>query len=136
MVYPVGAVQFLKSQDFQGNVLTPFASGAYVSWMCYPQIRVSIDGRYEVAYRDDVLPKHDLFYSAKPSWESVLSEFKADAILIQVSSPAYPLLGTPGTRTETWKRIYQDQTFAIFARAPVDETLVSNFVNLQSDNNP
>jgi hypothetical protein len=136
MVYPVGAVQFLKSQDFHGNVLTPFASGAYVSWMCYPQIRVSIDGRYEVAYRDDVLPKHDLFYSAKPSWESVLSEFKADAILIQVSSPAYPLLGTPGTKTETWKRIYEDQTFALFARSPVDEVRVGNFVHLQTDDNP
>ena len=136
MVYPVGAVQFLKLQDFHGNVLTPFASGAYVSWMCYPQIRVSIDGRYEVAYRDDVLPKHDLFYSAKPSWESVLSEFKADAILIQVSSPAYPLLGTPGTKTETWKRIYEDQTFALFARSPVDEVRVGNFVHLQADDNP
>ena len=136
MVYPVGAVQFLKSQDFHGNVLTPFASGAYVSWMCYPQIRVSIDGRYEVAYRDDVLPKHDLFYSAKPSWESVLSEFKADAILIQVSSPAYPLLGAPGTKTETWKRIYEDQTFALFARSPVDEVRVGNFVHLQADDHP
>jgi len=116
MVYPVQAVQYMKQQDFKGNVLTPFASGAYVSWMCYPQVLVSVDGRYEVAYRDDVLPKHDLFYSAQSGWQSVLSEFDADAVLIQVSSPVYKLLGSPGTKTEPWQKIYEDGAFALFTR--------------------
>lgn len=117
MVYPIPAVQFLKSHDFRGNVVTPFASGAYVSWMCYPEIRVSLDGRYEVAYREDVLPKHDRFYAAQTGWDSILAEFDADAVLVQLSSPVVTLLGKAGTGTEGWRKVHQDQAFALFIDA-------------------
>ena len=59
MVYPVTACNFINAKQLKGNLLTPFVAGGYVSWRSHPAIRVSLDGRYEVAYRDDVLPKHD-----------------------------------------------------------------------------
>ena len=95
--------------------MTPFSSGAYVSWMCYPQIRVSIDGRYEVAYREDVLPKHNRFYAAEPGWENVLREYNADLVLVQANSPVRKRIGQAGTTTEGWKTVYEDSVFALFA---------------------
>ena len=115
MVYPTGAVRYLRERSFSGNVMTPFVSGAYVSWMCYPQVRVSIDGRYEVAYRDDVLPKHNQFYAAEPGWQSVLNEYSADLILVQANSPVRKSLGTVGTHTEGWRVIYEDPVFSLYA---------------------
>ena len=115
MVYPAGAVQYLRDHSFSGNVLTPFASGAYVSWICHPNVRVSIDGRYEVAYRDDVLPKHDLFYAAKTGWQSVLNEYSADLVLVQANAPVKKVLGKPGSMTERWRVIYEDPVFSLYA---------------------
>lgn len=116
MVYPVGAVDYLKKTGFSGNVMTPFAAGAYLTWECYPQIRVSIDGRYEVAYRADVLPKHDLFYAAKPGWRSVLDEYQADAILVKQSAPVRSLLGSVDQETEHYRLVYEDGVFALFVQ--------------------
>ena len=115
MVYPTGSVQYLKDHSFSGNLMTPFASGAYVSWMCYPEVRVSIDGRYEVAYRDDVLPKHNQFYAADAGWENVLDEYAADVILVQANAPVKKWLGKPGTKTEAWRVIYEDPVFSLYA---------------------
>ncbi len=130
MVYPVNAVKYLKENRFAGNLMTPFSSGAYVSWMCYPQIRVSIDGRYEVAYREDVLPKHNRFYAAEPGWENVLREYNADLVLVQANSPVRKRLGQAGTQTEGWKAVYEDSVFALFANelkgTPVAATIAAD----------
>ncbi|MEQ1828964.1 MAG: hypothetical protein ABL921_23580 [Pirellula sp.] len=116
MVYPVDAVNFLREHQFSGNLMTPFASGAYVSWMCYPQIRVSIDGRYEVAYRDDVLPKHNRFYSAAPDWRDILHEFDADAVLVQSGSPVKKLLHGSSLASTGWNMVYEDKVFSVFTK--------------------
>ncbi len=114
MVYPVGAVEYMKSTRFRGNLMTPFVSGAYVSWHCYPNVLVSLDGRYEVAYREDVLPKHDQFYSATGDWQRILEELSADAILVQQNAPVRGLLGRPESKTEHFRLVYEDATFALY----------------------
>lgn len=116
MVYPVGAVEYLKRSDFSGNVMTPFSAGAYLSWECYPQVRVSIDGRYEVAYRSDVLPKHDLFYEGKAGWRSVMEEYDADAILVKQTAPVRRLLGSTEHETDHYRLVYEDSAFALFVQ--------------------
>lgn len=114
MVYPVEAVEFLKRSEFQGNLITPFAAGAYVSWNCYPNIRVSLDGRYEVAYREDVLPKHDVFFNADNRWYDVLTEYEPDAILVKQNAPVRHLLGKKEHETEHFRLAYEDATYAVF----------------------
>ncbi|MCU0710784.1 MAG: hypothetical protein MUC43_01910 [Pirellula sp.] len=114
MVYPVEAVEFLKRSEFKGNLITPFTAGAYVSWICHPNIRVSLDGRYEVAYRDDVLPKHDAFYHASPNWRDVLVEYDPDAILVKQTAPVRRLLGQKEHDTEHFRLVYEDSMFAVF----------------------
>ncbi len=55
MVYPLGSGRVPKRNDFTRYSYYPFLRGADVSWYCYPNIR-QLDGSYEVAYREDVLP--------------------------------------------------------------------------------
>ena len=114
MVYPAGAVSYLKENEFRGKLVTPFAAGAYVSWNCYPNILVSLDGRYEVAYQPEVLPKHDQFYSASPGWQSFLAEFPADGILVQQNAPVRQLLGKKETNSDHYHLVYEDRAFAVF----------------------
>src|SRR5262249_43423399 len=56
--YPVGPVDYLEQQGFQGNVLVPFETGAYVSWKTDGHAKVSIDSRFEAAYAPKLLEEH------------------------------------------------------------------------------
>jgi hypothetical protein len=121
--FPVKAVEYLKRHQVEGNVMTPFHCGAYVSWELYPLVRVSLDGRYEVAYADEVLPQHQQFYEAQPGWQSMLDRYDHDFILIprdEASKVASMLLGPDQAERYGWKCIYLDESFGIIARHDID----------------
>jgi hypothetical protein len=115
MVYPVDACQFLQSQGWKGNMITPFATGGYVSWRCYPSILVSIDGRYEVAYPEEALMLHDRFYAAEPGWDRMLSMHDVDLILVQRTAPVRSSLIDREHRRQ-WQIVHEDSAFTLFAK--------------------
>ncbi len=115
MVYPVAACNFMNAKQLQGNLLTPFVAGGYVSWRSHPAIRVSLDGRYEVAYRDDVLPKHDRFFLGKEGWSELLEEYPVDMILVQNSAPVLEKLQGK-SHGRMWTAIHADSAFTLFAK--------------------
>jgi hypothetical protein len=49
---------YLEESKFHGNLLTPFELGAFVSWKMYPDVHVSLDARFEVAYPHQVVADH------------------------------------------------------------------------------
>lgn len=113
MYYPVGGVEYLRRHRFAGNLMTPFEWGAYVTWRLYPQVRISMDGRYEVAFPLDLVDESYAFYMAQEGWETVLDKYPTDAILVPKRLPvARQLAQVPG-----WRRCYGDDAFEIYVRA-------------------
>jgi hypothetical protein len=111
--YPVGAVEYLRTQHVAGNLFVPFEYGAYVSWMLYPSIKVSLDSRYEVAYPTTLLDEHLELYRAQPGWRVILTRYPTDAVLVPRGTPVEASLGAD---TE-WPRVYEDDAYTIFARS-------------------
>lgn len=112
-VFAVGPVQRLAELRFHGNVLVPFNTGAYVLWKLHPEVRVSIDSRYEVAYPHAALVDHLDFYRATPRWRAVLAGMPgADLVLAERSMPVAPLLA----REPGWSVVYDDDAWLVFAR--------------------
>ena len=125
--YPVGAVDYLAAHQFHGNVMVPFRAGAYVSWKLYPNVKVSIDSRYEVAYPNEWVERVFRFYEArqgangrangrakgpaKEDWRETLNAYPTDLVLAPKSAPVLPLL-----HELEWKPIYVDAQFEIAAR--------------------
>jgi hypothetical protein len=108
-VYPAGAVAYLRQIGFRGNVMTPFVPGGYVLWNLHPWVKVSLDGRYEVAYQPGILERHVDFYDAQPGWQETLTAWPTDLVLVPVSSKVFePLSEQPG-----WMRVYHDDTYAL-----------------------
>jgi hypothetical protein len=105
--YPVGAVDYLRSQRFTGNVLTHFEKGGYVMWKLYPAARVSMDGRYEVAYPEKTFDDLTSFHSAGPSWKQALAGFGTDVALVHRSDKVSKLMPSTG-----WKRVYAQHVHA------------------------
>lgn len=122
--YPTGAVDYLKENDFCGNLVTPFHVGSYVSWEMYPHVQVSFDGRYEVAYEDNVMPEHNHFLDARPGWWKMLDQYPVDAILVHRQAPvcqaldvfrqASDALDAPPTKRR-WRFVYEDDSFVVLA---------------------
>jgi hypothetical protein len=109
--YPVGAVNYLADHHFRGNIMAPFRKGAYVSWKLYPNVKVSLDSRYEVAYSEDWIERVFRFYEAREGWADTLAAYPTDVVLAPTSSPILPQLRQAG-----WKAVYADGQFELDAR--------------------
>ncbi len=125
---PISAVEYLRDNGFQGNLLTQFNQGAFVSWELFPMVKVSLDGRYEVAYPDDVIESFHQFATGAPGWETVLDKYGSDAALINQQAEIRPKLeifrqATEAHRQPTvkrWRFVYEDDAYVILAADGVE----------------
>lgn len=112
LLYPAGAVEYLATNAFQGNVMTPFTVGAYVSWRLHPRVKVSFDSRYEAAYPPEAALLNRDFYAAREGWRATLARDPTDAVL----APAGARIVGELDRLAGWTRAYADDAFVLFAR--------------------
>jgi hypothetical protein len=110
-IYPVGPVKYLAEQKFEANLMVPFRLGAYVSWKLFPQVRVSLDGRYEETYPDSVMERIFGFYEARPGWRSTLDLYPTDAVLVPRDAPVARTIPEAG-----WRQVYRDRQFDLYVR--------------------
>jgi len=114
MAYPVGPADYLHQIRFHGNLMTDLYTGAYCSWHLWPDVKVSFDSRYEVAYQPGVPEEIMDFYALKPHWQSTLSKYPTDLVLVRADSPLAEAL--PSATDPPWHCVYQDNTYDVFAR--------------------
>jgi hypothetical protein len=108
--YPANAVEFIKINKLNGNLLVPFNWGSYALWKLYPQCRVSIDSRYEETYSDSFYKEMMDFNFSNSGWDNVLKKYHADIILIPGDSKIYKKIYV----LKNWKLIYYDKYSAVF----------------------
>ncbi len=111
LTYPVGAVEYLQQAGFTGNAMVSFTVGGYVIWELAPQVKVSIDGRFETAYPNGALEENYGLYMAKPGWQNVLSKYPTDVILVPTAGKLAPVMPDSG-----WNRVYRDEAYEVYAR--------------------
>ena len=109
--YPVGAVNYLREQNFRGNLMVPFRLGAYVSWNLFPAVKISLDSRYEETYPSTVVENVFRFYEAGTGWREILNAYPTDAVLVPRESAVAEKMGE--TR---WRKVYRDREFDLFVR--------------------
>jgi hypothetical protein len=108
LAYPVGAVRFLEASRFRGKLMTTFETGAYVSWKLYPDVKVSLDGRYEAAYPAAVFDDVLAFYRGERPAD-IVAKYAPDAVLLPPGSAIVrDRLG--------WRSVYDDGSFAVLVR--------------------
>lgn len=112
MLYPVGAIDFLNVSGFEGNLMVPFSNGAFVSWNLYPQVKVSIDSRYEVAYPPGSIEASFDFYDAKDGWQQTLESHGTDAVLV----PNFKPIRSELDLLDDWHLLYSDPMFSVFTK--------------------
>lgn len=110
-IYPVGAVDYLAEQKFQGNIFVPFRLGSYVSWKLFPNCKVSLDSRYEEVYPDSVVQDVFNFYDAQPDWRFTLTKYPTDLVLIPRDADVEQKISEIN-----WTKVYVDRQFELYAK--------------------
>jgi hypothetical protein len=125
-IYPVGAVEYLRLNGFKGNILVPFDWGAYIIWKLHPNVKVSLDSRYEVAYPKQVFNEQYDLYMGAQNWTELLKKYAPDIILTHERLPLTKLIDS----SVEWKIVYKDHQWNIYAKHSSDlpyEVGPSNF---------
>jgi hypothetical protein len=112
LVYPFGAVEYLRQTEFKGNLMPPFAAGAFISWELFPAVKVGMDGRYDAAYPEGLIEELMDMYNGLPGWHESLLRYPTDLLLVTRSRPLDRLM----VEETDWKLVYRDDVFDMFAR--------------------
>jgi len=84
--FPVREVDVLKLANVTGNLVVPFEWGSYASWRLYPQVKVSIDGRYETAYPESTFRMSmDFHYKLDAHWDQLIRDYPVDFIILDLA---------------------------------------------------
>lgn len=111
--YPVRAVQLIRENVPKGNLAVHFNWGEYAIWHLGPAVQVSMDGRRETVYNDELYKMNLRFIVGEGDWDTLLDKYPTDMALVRRQDAAYNLLRCkPG-----WVLVHQDDISALFVRA-------------------
>jgi hypothetical protein len=108
--YPVAAVTRLQNES--GNLAVYFNWGEYALFHLHPRVLVSIDGRYETVYPDEVVRANWDFTRGRPGSERFLDSFRADFALYPRDSGAARLLAA----APDWNLWHEDELSVLYRR--------------------
>lgn len=104
---------FLQQNRLSGRMMTWFDWGEYAIWFGGPSLKVSMDGRRETVYSDEVLAQHASFYRGDPVSIHLPDTLKADFIWL----PRQLAFATSLT-TEGWYVAFDGRRSRILSRTP------------------
>lgn len=107
------AVALLNRQPAGKRVLVWFNWGEYAIWHLSPRMLVSIDGRRETVYSDDVQRRHFEFYFDRPGGATLPTDLRADYIWVPRILPAVRRLRSD----RSWTAVYEGKQSIIFERS-------------------
>jgi len=106
---PVGAVDFVKTEQPAGRLFNTYNWGAYLLW-ALPEYPVFIDGRTDL-YSDVVIDDWFAVVRADPEWASILETWDVRLVMIEPHLPVRAVLEEAG-----WRVAYEDDVAVVLAR--------------------
>lgn len=117
--YPTKAMDWIKANHIEGNILPHFDWGEYLMWSFYPRCRVAMDGRYETIYRENVYKEYFDFLYGREKWDVFLKKYSHDVVLLKTGTKTHELM----MRQKDWHLVYRDRTSVMFMKRNVADKL-------------
>lgn len=128
---PVGAVDFIKSENIQGTMFNDASQGGYLIWRLWPEEKVFIDGRSEV-YLGAPIEDFLAIMRTAPGWESLVNDkYKINYFILWYREPLYALVGNLFAKLATqmnFRLVYWDDAAIILLRdAPENRPVIEKY---------
>jgi len=123
---PVQSVAFIEGNNLQGNLWVPLHWGGYVLYHLYPDIKVSIDGRWAMVYPRDVMKDTMTFAyeGGGKRWKEILEQYDATFALVETANPSFCEM----EQDRDWEFIFREKECGILARSTFMESLDRDMV--------
>jgi hypothetical protein len=105
------AAAYIRSTGLAGPTLTWFDWGQYAIWHLSPPIVVSMDGRRETVYSDQVIQDHLAIYFGLPGWRERLEQINPEHVWLPKSLPTVGEIHTLG-----WRPLFETDISVILTR--------------------
>jgi hypothetical protein len=80
----VREVDILSRAHATGNLATPFGWGCYCAWRLAPDIKISMDGRYETTYPESTFELNNRFYEKRGAdWDRLIRDYPVDYVILE-----------------------------------------------------
>lgn len=108
--FPVAAVDYLKDNPIEGNMLNEYNWGGYLIW-AYPESKVFVDGRTPHWREGDkqLLHEYLILTLGEEDVIEMLSEYDVSYVILM---PGRPILNYLNDRDD-WEEVYRDDTAVI-----------------------
>jgi len=110
--FPAGAVAYLRTHDLPPRVYASYAWGGYLLWNLFPRYRDFMDSRADTLFDTRILNDYLTAYSGTPGWDTVLSRYRVQDVLIERDAPLAQLLA----RDNAWSLRYHDAISVLYVR--------------------
>jgi hypothetical protein len=107
---------YIRAQELRGNVLMWFDWGEYTIWHFGPHLKVSMDGRRETVYSNELVAAHMRFYSGEPDAWRYADSLHADYVWIPKRLPVVREL-----RINGWSALCEGSSSILLTRRHVTE---------------
>lgn len=123
---PVGAVEWLRSTRTQGRLLVDFNAGSYALWRLYPNMKVSVDGRYEECYPEETVRDNALAFRPDLAvGRAALERFEPTHILVQRTAG---LQNPEAAFGDGWRIVYRDPQAVVLSQAGAEAVVTKSEV--------
>ena len=111
------ATAFIKAHDIRGRMLTWFDYGEFAIWHFSPAIRVSMDGRRETVYSEELRERHWRIYTNAPDALDEVTRLDPDYVWLPATFRVVDRLEASG-----WCPIFSGPRSVLLSRRPACAT--------------
>jgi hypothetical protein len=114
------AAAYVSVHHLQGNMFTWFNYGQYAIWHFWPAIRVSMDGRRETVFTEELRAAHRRIYDNAPEAVDDISRMNPDYVWLPVDLPVVERLESAG-----WMPLFRGPRSTILGHAGAATTVAT-----------
>jgi tetratricopeptide (TPR) repeat protein len=123
--FPENALDFILSQNIQGNVFNSFGFGSYFVYRAFPERKVFVDGRTSV-YGDDFLRYYADLHFYPAVFDNLIKTYKIDYFLLNINEGG--VFRRLYLDRDNWCLVFFDLNGAVFVRnSPENKTLIEKY---------
>jgi hypothetical protein len=116
------ATRAIMQAGIRGRMLIWFDWGEYAIWHFAPAVSISMDGRRETVYSDEVVRKQFDFYFEPKNRQTILDGLKPDYIWLPANLEVVSALKSDG-----WTPLFSGDRSVLLARLPHDPLAIPRF---------
>ncbi|MEW6557984.1 MAG: tetratricopeptide repeat protein [Elusimicrobiota bacterium] len=121
ILFPVNAVEFIKTNNITGNIFNDALIGGYFIWNCWPERKCFVDGKMEIYGEEFLQGYKNTIDNPNVYWQKIADKYKIDYVLLHPLSPhsknimKYLYKNNPES-SSGWQLVFFDESGIVFVK--------------------